>query len=87
VQFNPYTWNNTTRSSGPLAEPRLIKVTTPAEVQTLAGRFQTCSAASGDRDTAWYAEIDGTLSVVKYFNGIETWYLKPSSGINTEGPR
>lgn len=76
LRFNPYTWNNTTRASGPLAEPKLVKVTAPVEVQAPVERLQTCSAARGEHDIAWYGNIDGALTVVKYFNGIETWYLK-----------
>jgi membrane protease YdiL (CAAX protease family) len=73
IHFNAYTWNNTTRTNGPLVEPRLIKVTgqLPAE----AG--ESCLVESGDRETVEYATINSTLTVVKYFNGIETWILKP----------
>jgi membrane protease YdiL (CAAX protease family) len=76
MRFNPYTWNNTTRSSGPLAEPQQIKVSGPSRVETPAGSFQAWSTAKGDRDQVWYANIDGTLTVVKYFNGIETWVIE-----------
>lgn len=77
MRFNPFTWNQNTRSNGPLAEPRVIKVTPSTEVQTPARSFQACSAASGNRETVWYADIGGVLTIVKYFNGIETWYLNP----------
>jgi hypothetical protein len=77
IRFNPYTWNNAIRASGPLAEMHRIKVTAPGEVHTPAGTFQAWPAANGDHDTAWYADIDGTRTVVKYFNGVETWALKP----------
>ncbi len=77
MRFNPYTWNNSTRASGPLAEPHRIKMSGLSRVETLAGSFQALSVANGDYDKVWYADIDGTLTVVKYFNGIETWVLKP----------
>jgi membrane protease YdiL (CAAX protease family) len=75
LRFNPFTWNNTTRTSGPLAEARPIQVSSPA-VES-AELEQPCSLQSGDRDTVTYASINGTLTVVSYFNGIETWVLKP----------
>lgn len=77
IRFNPYTWNNTTRTSGPVAEPRLVKVTSPAGGQMPAEGSETCLIMSGDRETVEYAHINGTLTIVEYFNGIETWVLKP----------
>jgi len=76
LRFNPYTWNNDTRSEGPLAEPHLIMVSDREELQTPAGQLTATTVKNGERDTVWYATIDGTLAVVQYFNGVETWILK-----------
>lgn len=77
LRFNPYTWLDQARGSGPLAEPRLVKVTAPVEVQTPAGVFSAWLVTVSDREKAWYADIGGVLVVVQYFNGVETWTLKP----------
>lgn len=77
IRFSPYTWIEARRTSGPLAETRAIVVDAPVEAQSPAGSWQGCSIASGSRETAWYADVDGSLAVVKYHNGIETWYLLP----------
>lgn len=76
LRFNPYTWNSRTQSTGPLAEPRQIEVADSVEVEVPRGKFTATSVSNGDRETAWYAILDGTLTVVQYFNGIETWILK-----------
>jgi hypothetical protein len=75
LRFNPYTWLDPTRGSGPLAETRLLKVTAQTEVQTPAGTFTAWLVNSGDREKAWYADTGETMLVVQYFNGIETWSL------------
>lgn len=76
LRFNPYTWNSRTQSTGPLAEPRQIEVADSVEVEVPRGKFTATSVSNGDRETAWYAILDGTPTVVQYFNGIETWILK-----------
>lgn len=77
LRFHPYTWNNDTRSQGPLSKPHPVVITAAEVLQTPAGHFTATAVRRGDHDTAWYAAVNDTVVVVKYFNGIETWYLKP----------
>lgn len=77
LRFHPYTWNNATRSQGPLAEPHPVEITAAEVLQTPAGQYTAKAVKRGDHDAVWYAAVNDTVTVVKYFNGIETWYLKP----------
>lgn len=76
LRFNPFTWNNTIGASSPLAEPRLVTAGALEELQTPAGQYLARPVKSGDRDIAWYATRNGALTVIQYFNGIETWILR-----------
>ena len=75
VRFNPNTWRNQTQDSGPVAENRLVTVVGTEEVTTPAGKFSAWKVTLGNDQTAWYA-LGGSRTLVKFFNGIETWALK-----------
>lgn len=74
VQFDPYTWRNETNDQGPTTRTRRVTVEGLDEVTTPAGTFQAWKVTSGP-ETAWLHAADG-LTVVQFFNGIETWALK-----------
>jgi membrane protease YdiL (CAAX protease family) len=75
IRFNPFTWRDATQDSGPVWESRLVSVAGLEEVVTPAGSFSAWKVQLGDNQTVWYSLNDG-LSVVKFFNGAETWSLK-----------
>jgi membrane protease YdiL (CAAX protease family) len=75
IRFNPFTWRDATQDSGPVWESRLVTVIGLEEVVTPAGSFSAWKVQFGDNQTAWYSLNDG-FSVVKFFNGAETWSLK-----------
>lgn len=74
VRFNSYTWRNKTQDSGPLAENRLVAVVDKEEVTTPAGEFTAWKVMLGEDQTAWY-DVRGSHTLVKFFNGIESWSL------------
>ena len=73
--FNPYTWREKTRDNGPEAKAEVVQVVGMEEVVTPAGSFSAWRVNLGTRATAWYAAKD-PRTVVVFFNGVETWYLK-----------
>ena len=75
VIFNPFTWREKTRDNGPQARAEVLKVVGMEEVLTPAGSFSAWRVDLGTRATAWYDSAD-PRRVVKFFNGVETWYLK-----------
>ena len=75
VRFNPYAWRNKTRDSGPLAEARPVSVQAKEEVTTPAGSFTAWKMMEGQDEIAW-VDASGSYTVVKFFNGVETWSLK-----------
>jgi membrane protease YdiL (CAAX protease family) len=74
IKFDPYTWRQTTQDQGPLAEIRNLNVS-EEEVQTPAGTFTAWKVSAHRDETAWFDVSDG-VTVVQFFNGIETWVLK-----------
>jgi membrane protease YdiL (CAAX protease family) len=74
VRFNPYTWRSETGDQGPAAERRRVSVSGQEQVETPAGEFTAWKVTSGSAEAAWYDMNDRT--VVRFFNGIETWSLK-----------
>lgn len=75
VLFNPFTWREKTRDNGPQAKAEVIKVVGLEKVVTPRGSFTAWRVDLGTRATAWYAAND-PRTVVVFFNGVETWYLK-----------
>ncbi|HOT90609.1 MAG TPA: hypothetical protein PLN71_03435 [Anaerolineae bacterium] len=73
--FHPYTWRQATQDSGPQARLVLVMVIGQEEVNTPAGTFTAWKVQVGDRETAWYA-INAPHTLVKYFDGGETWLLE-----------
>ncbi|HSV85470.1 MAG TPA: type II CAAX endopeptidase family protein [Levilinea sp.] len=75
VRFHPYTWRNATQDQGPVAEARRLAVLGEEVVETPAGTFTAWKVTIGRDETAWY-DISNGVTVVKFFNGMETWNLK-----------
>lgn len=75
VIFNPFTWREKTRDNGPQAKAEIVNVVGIENVDTPAGSFSAWRVDMGTRATAWYDTAD-PRRVVKFFNGVETWYLK-----------
>ena len=75
VRFNPFTWRDATQDNGPVWEKRLVKATGSEGVTTPAGSFSARMVQFGDNQSAWYS-LEGGLTVIKFFNGSETWLLK-----------
>jgi membrane protease YdiL (CAAX protease family) len=75
LKFQPYTWRSETQDQGPLAELRRLSVMAEEEVETPAGTFTAWKVASNKDETAWF-NLTGGVTVVKFFNGMETWVLK-----------
>jgi membrane protease YdiL (CAAX protease family) len=72
--FRPYAWRPETRDNGPSLTPARLIVGGLESVQTPGGTIRAWKVQVGDRETAWYGEA-APHTVVKYFNGIETWLL------------
>jgi membrane protease YdiL (CAAX protease family) len=75
VRFHPYTWRNATQDQGPVAEARRMAVLGEEVVETPAGTFTAWKVTIGRDETAWY-DVSNGVTVVKFFNGMETWNLK-----------
>jgi membrane protease YdiL (CAAX protease family) len=74
VIFSPFTWREKTRDNGPQARAEIVNVVEIENVDTPAGSFSAWRVDLGTRATAWYDAAD-PRRVVKFFNGVETWYL------------
>ena len=75
VNFKAFTWRQKTSDNGPEAKAEVIKVVGLEDVVTPAGSFSAWRVDLGTRASAWYDAAD-PRRVVKFFNGVETWYLK-----------
>jgi len=75
VRFHPYTWRNETQDQGPVTDLRRLAVLGREVVETPAGTFTAWKVTIGREETAWY-DVSNGVTVVKFFNGIETWNLK-----------
>ena len=75
VRFNPFIWRDATQDMGHLWESRTVKVVGLEEVTTPAGSFMAWKVLFGDNQIAWYHPGEN-LTVLKFFNGAETWSLK-----------
>lgn len=73
--FTAYTWRQATSDSGPQMELVLVTVSSPETVTTQAGTFRAWKVQAGESKTAWYT-IDAPHTLVKYFDGAETWLLE-----------
>jgi membrane protease YdiL (CAAX protease family) len=73
----PYAWDQKTQQSKPLAAVELVKVTGSETVVTPAGTFIAWRVELGPRQVAWY-DTAAPHTLVKYFNGMETWVLAGS---------
>jgi membrane protease YdiL (CAAX protease family) len=79
VDFEPFTWRSETQDQGPVTEIRRLTVVGQEQIETPAGIFTTWKVTSGRHEAAWIDASDGR-TVVKFFNGIETWTIKTVDG-------
>lgn len=74
VHVAPDVWRPATEDMGPVVQTVLVKVEGPEAIKTPAGPHTAWRVSVGEREVAWYDTVV-PHTLLRYFNGMETWTL------------